>query len=142
MKIKTFFMLIIAFVLLALCSCVSTSSKDKKIVGFKNSRDSLNWPGVYKGIVPLDDGPGLAIRLKLYKDQTFELRFEYIDKSYKAADWSGWFKWDDTGNIIILDIIDAPLYYKVTEYMLIQLDDEGKPISEGLTNYFVLRKEC
>jgi len=142
MKRKTFpiLILLIAFIISGLGSCVSSSSKDKN-VDFQNSRDSIDWAGVYKGKVPLDNGPGLSVRLKLYTDQTFELRFEYLDKSYKTIDWTGWFMWDDTGNIIILDIIDAPVYYKVTENMLIEVNNEGKPIPEKPADYYVLRKE-
>jgi len=132
MKNKAFFVfiLITAFIISGPGSCVSSSS-----------RDSIDWTGVYKGKIPLDSGPGMSVRLKLYRDQSFDIRFEYLDKTYETINWTGSFQWDDTGNIIILDIVDAPLYYKVTESMLIELDNEGKPILEKVTDYYVLRKE-
>jgi len=139
-RIVFIFFLVVIIVILVLISCISTSLKGKN-VDLKNARDSVNWPGVYKGIYPLYNGLCLDIRLKLFRDQGFSLYIEYLDKSHKTIDWKGSFKWDVTGNIIILDIIDAPLYYKVTENKLIQLDDEGKPVAEELADYFVLRKE-
>jgi len=140
MKIKAFFVLVAVFVILALCSCVSKSSNGKMPV-LKNSRDSIDWPGVYKGKVPLEKGLGLDVCLKLYRDQSFDLKIEYLDKSQKTIDWKGSFKWDITGNVIVIDIIDSPRYFKVTENMLIELDNEGKPLSEKLTDYYVLIKE-
>jgi copper homeostasis protein (lipoprotein) len=139
-KILYIFMLIAAFVISGLGSCVSSSSKNKK-VDFQNSRDSIDWAGVYKGKIPLENGSAMSVRLKLYRDQSFDIRFEYLDKSYETINWMGSFQWDDTGNIIILDISDMPLYYKVTEYLLIELDKEGKPVLEKVTDYYVLRKE-
>jgi len=132
MKRKAFsiVILIAAFAVIVLGSCVSSSSKD-----------SVDWAGVYKSKVPLDNGSDLSVRLKLYTDQTFELRFECLDKSNETIDWTGWFMWDDTGNIIILDIIDAPVYYKVTKNMLIELNNKGKPVSKKQTDYYVLIKE-
>jgi hypothetical protein len=44
-------------------------------------------------------------------------------------------KWDDTGNIIIIEMIDTVTHYKVAENMLIQLD------KIGLAYNYVLKKE-
>jgi uncharacterized lipoprotein NlpE involved in copper resistance len=134
MKRKTFiFILMAAIAMLALGSCLSTQ-------GSGNAQSGIDWEGVYKGTIPAADGPGINVSIKLNKDQSFEMSYEYIDKGDKPFTWTGNFKWDDTGNIIIIDIIDAPNYYKVEKTRLIQLDMEGKPIKGKLAANYVLKK--
>lgn len=104
-----------------------------------NSRNSVNWEGVYTGTIPAADGPGINVQLTLDVDETYEISYEYIDKSesFVAA---GKFTWDESEGIIMLDAPDLPPYYKVGEGILIQLDMRGKPISGGLAERYILRK--
>jgi len=64
----------------------------------------------------------LDIILKLGKDQKFEMYHEYVDNSRGPYSWTGTFKWDKTGNIILIDILDAPVKYKVEKDKLLRLD--------------------
>jgi len=105
------------------------------------SKNSLDWDGVYIGTIPSASGSGIDVCIKLNKDNTYELTYEYIDKPENSFDFTGKFTWDSTGNIIHIDIADAPSYYKVTKNKLIQLDMEGKPITGKLAENYVLRKE-
>jgi uncharacterized lipoprotein NlpE involved in copper resistance len=136
MKRKAFiFILMAAITILGLSSCLSNPAVDKN-----NAKDNIDWAGVYEGTIPAADCDGINVSMELFKDQTFEMSYEYIGKSTEPFIWKGKFKWDDTGNIIIIDIIDAPNYYKVEKTKLIQLDMKGKPIKGKLAENYVLNR--
>jgi uncharacterized lipoprotein NlpE involved in copper resistance len=137
MNRKAFIIFLTVLVIFGLSSCLSNKGVDKD----HNARNSLDWTGVYTGTIPSASGPGIDVRLKLNKDQSFELNYRYLDRPGSPFNWTGSFKWDDTGSIITLDITDAPPLYKVAENMLIQLDMNGKQISGNMADNYVLKKE-
>jgi uncharacterized lipoprotein NlpE involved in copper resistance len=126
-----------ALLLFSLNACRSTQSTH---VDTHNSRISVDWEGVYAGIIPAADGPGIDVHIALNFDETFELHYEYLDKPGHGFTAKGAFSWDDTGNFITLDIRGVPPYYKVGENLLIQLDMEGRTITGKLADNYVLRK--
>ena len=130
------YFLLIALVIFGLSSCVSNKGIDKA----HNSKNSLDWSGVYTGTIPAADVPGINVRLILHQDQSFELSYEYLEKPNAHFYWAGLFTWDRKGNTIFLNIKDAPPYYKVEENRLIQLDMNGKPISGNFADSYVLKK--
>jgi uncharacterized lipoprotein NlpE involved in copper resistance len=97
--------------------------------------------GVYTGTIPSASGPGIDVRLKFNDDQNFELNYKYPDRPGSPFNWTGSFKWDDEGEIITLNITDAPPHYRVVPNRLIQLDMNGKRISGKLADSYVLKKE-
>jgi uncharacterized lipoprotein NlpE involved in copper resistance len=128
-------LLIIALITL-FCSCAST-----KTPGTHPSEASLNWSGVYAGIIPAADGPGIKVQLTLNADSTFVLRYEYIDRADSVFFHEGTFTWDETGKTIILDIENIPPYYQAAENKLIQLDMSGNRITGDLADHYVLEKK-
>jgi hypothetical protein len=133
MKIKTFiiFLLMTALVMFGLSSCFSDKGLDKN----HNPRNSLDWEGVYVGTIPWAS-ERIDVRLRLYRDQRFELEHEYLDRTDEPINYfPGSFQWDDTGNIITIDILCAPTQYKVAENKLIQMDELGQAYN------YVLKKE-
>ena len=107
-----------------------------------NSKNSLDWAGVYTGTIPSASGTGINVRLRLNTDQSFILQHEYLDRPNSQYNYTGSFKWDKKGNVIILTVKkEVPPYYKVVENALIQLDMKGKPITGDLADDYVLRKE-
>jgi len=111
---------------------LSSCSTNQSAVDIHNSRISLDWAGVYTGIMPYK-GSIIEIRLKLKYDDSFEFILTYINSSRGHINWEGSFKWDDTGNIIMLDVVNAHLVYHVTSNKLIRLNIEenmikGNPI--------------
>jgi len=137
MNKKMFLVLMAVIAIFGLVSCASS----KGPVDMHNSKISVDWSGVYTGTIPSASGSGINVQLKLNQDETFELKYEYIDKPENPFAWKGSFKWDDNGNNIKLDISDAPPHYKVGENKLFQLDMEGKKITGNLADNYVLRKE-
>ena len=128
------FFLLAAFLSIGFYSCCST----QKVAHV--SKNSLDWAGEYKGVVPAADCSGIDVSIRIERDGTFELRYKYLDKSDDVFIEKGTFKWDNAGGIITLDIRDYPPHYKVGENVLIQLDMSGKVISGDLAGMYVLKK--
>ncbi|MDR0874148.1 MAG: copper resistance protein NlpE [Prevotellaceae bacterium] len=105
-----------------------------------NSRNSVNWEGAYKGIIPCADCNGIFVQLTLNEDETYQLIYQYVGKKDAPSIYSGKFKWDDTGANITLDIKDLPAHYKVGENKLFQLDMEGNRITGKLADKYELTK--
>jgi len=138
MKRKVFiFALMVVLVATGLSSC----NKAKGTADVQNPKTSLDWAGVYTGTIPAADVSGINVRMQINKDNTYELTYEYLDKPDNTFTFTGAFKWDDTGSVIIIDIADAPSFYKVAENKLIQLDMAGNLITGDLADYYVLSKE-
>jgi len=136
-KVFIGFILLAALVVSGLGSCLTNQGP----VDTHNSRISLDWDGVYAGTIPAADGPGIDVRIKLNRDQSFEMTYVYLERSGSPLSWAGSFQWDNTGSIITLDVDNnTPKYYKVAENMLIQLDMKGKLIKGKLADNYKLKK--
>jgi uncharacterized lipoprotein NlpE involved in copper resistance len=130
-------LLIATLVISGLASCVSNRGIDDA----HNSRNSLDWAGVYTGTIPAADVSGINVRLMLSRDETFVLQHEYLDRPNNQFNSTGSFTWDKKGNIITLKVKDMPPYYKLEENRLIQLDMKGKPITGDWADNYILTKE-
>jgi len=140
MKRKIFLVFLAVSAFFGLISCLSNNS-NHRIVDIHNSKISLDWDGVYTGIVQSANGSGIDVRLKLNQDHSFELGYKYLDKPNIHFNRAGSFQWDDSGSNITLNITAIPPHYKVVENMLIQLNMERKLISNKLANNYMLIKE-
>jgi len=126
MKREAFFFLLMAILaIFGLGSCLSKT---------------IDWAGVYTGTIPAADGEGINVRIKLNKDNTYELTYEYIGKPDNTFTFNGSFTWNDTKDIINLGIAETPSYYKIGENKLTQLDMAGKPITGQFADMYVLTK--
>jgi heat shock protein HslJ len=68
-----------------------------------SSRNSLDWAGTYAGTLPCADCPGVQARLRLNRDETYELSIRYLDRSTAPSQVRGRFTWQANGNAITLD---------------------------------------
>jgi uncharacterized lipoprotein NlpE involved in copper resistance len=126
------FLLMAAIAISVLGSCLSSKGSPKT---------NLDWAGVYTGTIPAADVEGINVRMKLNRDNTYELTYDYIGKPDNSFTFNGSFKWNNTGDTIHIEIADAPSYYKVAENKLIQLDMAGKPITGQFADMYVLTKQ-
>jgi len=117
-------------------SCLS----NKSVNSAGNSRNSLDWKGVYAGLIPAADCPGIDVQIILRPDQTYEIRYEYLDRENSLFTDKGKFSWDRTGNIITLDTGNFSPHYRVSEQFLVQLDMNRKEITGALADNYKLKK--
>ncbi|HZJ35746.1 MAG TPA: copper resistance protein NlpE [Gillisia sp.] len=108
------------------------------------SRNSLDWEGIYTGVLPSDDCEGIDTYISLNKDQTYLLKLRYLgisEKKRKDSVSEGKFSWDENGNNISLEgAKDGSRKFKVGENFLIPLDKNGKEIEAIPGNNYKLFK--
>jgi uncharacterized lipoprotein NlpE involved in copper resistance len=106
-----------------------------------NSRNCLNWEGVYVGTIPWAS-ERINVRLQLNTDHSFVLEYEYLDRLEEPINcFPGSFQWNNTGNMIIIEMIDTVTHYKVCENILIRLDEDGNTLVGKLGYNYVLMKK-
>jgi uncharacterized lipoprotein NlpE involved in copper resistance len=90
-----------------------------------NSRNALDWTGVYEGIMPCADCPGIQTRLTLHKDGGYELSTQYLQRQVAPQTARGQFSWNATGSAITLDAAGHGQQFQVGEGRLLQLNQDG-----------------
>ncbi len=105
-----------------------------------NSRNALDWAGVYEGVVPCADCPGIEHRLTLEQSGTYQLETRYLERSPAPQVVQGSFKWNDAGSIIRLDQAGSRLRFQVGENRLWMLNQAGERISGPLAEHYILNK--
>lgn len=134
----------IFLVLLTIISACNSNPKPAENLEAKpdNSQTSLDWPGVYRGILPCADCEGIETEITLNADLTYVISSIYIGKNNEAIKENGNFKWDEAGAKITLGNADskATNQYLVGENMLFKLDANANRIEGELKEKYQLKK--
>jgi len=146
---KTIFVLSIICLLTGLSACKSKNkgqvnpNANLQVATVDNSKNSLDWAGAYSGIIPCADCPGIEVQIILNSDNTFKMTQKYQGKKNSVYSFSGTFRWNSGGNIVILNGLEKdrfPNQYLVGENTLRQLDMEGNVINGNLAQNYILNK--
>ena len=132
---KNFFAVVFPLLLLNLLSCATTSH---------NSKNSLDWEGLYIGVIPSASGMGINVNLTVNIDETYTIEYQYVGKSDEVFSHAGTFTWNPAGDTIILDSVNIdgfPPYYRVGENTLTHLDLDGNVITGDLADMYILHKQ-
>ncbi len=144
MKTSYYFALIL---LISIASCEPQKQTTQEISipdPAHNSQNSLDWEGVYTGIVPCADCEGIQITLILSEGLNYALETSYLGKTEETQTRTGTFGWNVSGQIVTLENVDEfsfPAYYAVGENHLYQLDLKGNKIEGVLADNYKLIKE-
>ncbi|MEK8180135.1 copper resistance protein NlpE N-terminal domain-containing protein [Flavobacterium buctense] len=107
-----------------------------------NAKNSLDYIGTYKGILPCADCEGLETVICINENNTYNIKTQYQGKGDKVFEQKGTFSWNKEGNAIVLeDVKNGPNQYFVGENTLTQLDMSGKKITGDLAATYVLAKQ-
>lgn len=141
---KTTFMIFLAVIILQFSnSCGSKkieSSKDTAI-DMHVANNSLDWQGVYTGILPCTDCNGIQTVLILFKDMTYSMKKIHIGKSDPNYPSNGKFSWCKNGTTIeIKDSLNIS-YFLVAENALVKTSSCMNIFSENTNDSFVLKKD-
>ncbi|HUM65768.1 MAG TPA: copper resistance protein NlpE, partial [Chitinophagaceae bacterium] len=60
------------------------------------SRNALDWPGTYHGIIPCADCPGILTTIRLNSDDTYVMYTTYLERDGSGRQESGAFTWDQS----------------------------------------------
>ncbi len=132
----------IAMILIVMASCSPQPKKNVSTMNSigDNSQVSLDWAGVYQGVLPCADCEGIKIQVALNEDLSYVFQTQYIGKGDSIFTEKGSFEWDNTGSKISLDNQNNQEYL-VGENQLFHLDEEGNRITGSLENHYILKKE-
>lgn len=126
-------------VLAALTGCGSAPEPADVPDAAHNSRNSLDWAGTYRGVLPCASCPGIETVVTLNPDGTYISSARYLEEEGPAFTGGGAFEWDSDGNRIRL-AGEEPLWFRVGENQLTQLRLDGSTITGVLAEYYVLTK--
>lgn len=126
-------------VIFLIASCgVSSKISQNNQDGAHNSRNSLDWNGVYKGVLPCADCPGIRTTIQLTEDGHYKEETKYLGRNDAGAfNESGTFSWYDGGGKIRLANGDQ---YMVGENKLIRLKQDGTRVRGRLADHYILGK--
>jgi uncharacterized lipoprotein NlpE involved in copper resistance len=127
---KKLYVIIFTFSLLGFFSCGTTN---------QDAKNNTDWDGVYTGIVPGADS-GINVEITLKKDCTYNVSYQYIDKSDDVFIHTGTFTWKDEYTIE-LDNNEIPPFYLVGKNTLTQLNMAGEKIDGIHAGDYVLNKK-
>ncbi|WP_375748920.1 copper resistance protein NlpE [Vibrio sp. HN007] len=102
-----------------------------------NSRNSLDWFGTYKGMVPCSDCDGTNIFLDLKKDSSYMMSRSHIGKMSITVMEEGKAVWNESGSGILVD----DMIFRVQENRLLLIDDANEPIRNQDGESYLLLKQ-
>lgn len=108
-----------------------------------NSRNSLDWNGIYSGILPCADCEGIKTDIELHKNGTYRMARKYLGQRDTLFTESGMFRWNEEGSNIILikdNNSQDQEHYKVGEGQLIKLGKNSQPIQSDPGEMYILWK--
>lgn len=135
MKKITYFIAVTFLVLSACKAGYDTTSRSEVPDPAHNSQNSVDWAGVYKGLIPCADCPGIVDEILLKEDLTYKRTMDYLERDSRFSE-EGRFEWDETGGKIRLleqgSTGAGGNWFRVGENRLIMLDSEGNPIENNI----------
>ena len=131
---KKFQMLLILLLVFFISSCASMDNRGGQGV----IQD--DWAGVYRGMIPAADGPGIDVILILRSAGTYILIYNYVDRGAEDFIFAGSLSLNVNTNIITLNIDNFPPHYEAGRGILTQLDLAGRRITGELAGNYILRK--
>ena len=140
-----YFLLIVLISLFSGCQTTqkSLAEPNNQVDTGHNSRNSLDWDGIYSGIMPCADCEGIKTDIELNKDLTFRLARKYLGRSNELYLFNGSFSWNEGGSTITLKMDNGSEehhQYQVGENQLVKLDVNGKRIQSDFADLYMLRK--
>jgi heat shock protein HslJ/uncharacterized lipoprotein NlpE involved in copper resistance len=141
------------FLVLLIVSCTSkvkkettdeilTDSTEMLMNKEHNAKISLDYIGMYQGVLPCADCEGIETILWV-DENNYVLFTNYLGKKNKTeSEFRGEYVWNESGNTIILSGIEnAPNRYFVGENYLTQLDLDGNKIEGDFAEKYMLQKK-
>ncbi len=145
MRMKIVFSVVVIF--LISCNTQNKNYKKQQALSEKNahsSRNSIDWAGTYRGVLPCADCDGVQMELSITKKSTYELKKRYEGSSTEIITESGNFRWLPEGNVITIysgNSSNEYTHFLVGENKLVKLDRDANPIKNEFSQMYVLKKK-
>jgi len=89
-NVSIIILLLIAMISFVLSTCISSIEFN----GFRNSKNNLNWEGVYTNTILSGKGHYMDVRIRLNQDLSFEYYYERMDGAFDPFYCKSSFQWD------------------------------------------------
>ena len=126
-------------------SSTDTTEVSQEFKDEHTAKNSLDWSGIYSGVLPCADCEGIETELIINEDGTYSLATSYMGEKNPATETiKGNFVWREDGNSVKLEGIEEGTrspYFKVEENKVRYLDMEGNKIEGELESFYTLTKE-
>lgn len=135
-------------IMLSLASCNTTKTNNDSVkneaAASHNAKNSLDYDGIYLGILPCADCEGIKTTVYINRDNTYVLKQEYLGKKGNKFEEKGNYIWDKNDNEFTLKPSNAngqALKFFVGEKTLTVLDASGQKITGNLSDHYILSKD-
>lgn len=131
-----------------LFSCTNNANRTNEpvrdqteVVDKHTAKNSLDYKGTYKGVLPCADCDSTVVSLKIEDGKYERTSISYKNGKETKIEEKGNFVWNDKEDVIILDgVKDSPNKYFVSENQMTQLDMSGEKITGDLKDMYILKK--
>lgn len=115
---------------------------DEPVIDMSKAKNSIDYLGTYKGVIPCADCEGIETVITLNPDESYDIKETYLGKSDNVFEDVGSFDWMDDGNRLKLEDTDSNVrFFTVAEGKLIMLDLVGNPLETvNQKNYELIKQ--
>jgi uncharacterized lipoprotein NlpE involved in copper resistance len=107
-----------------------------------NSRNAIDYEGLYSGTIPCADCEGSFTELIIKPNNQFSISTRYLGTGNdEVFSKSGNYRWIDGNRIELIGIESEPNKYFIGENQVWQLDMEGDRITGDLESKYILKKK-
>lgn len=117
---------------------------DSTFVDEHNAQNSLDYEGVYEGVLPCikSDCKEIELKLELKPDNYFIYSTKRVNIDQEASYTTGTYHFEKDGNTITLDeIANVPNSFFIAEGRIYQLDKNQQKIEGPDAEKFILKKK-
>ena len=142
-------LLLLLILVLALVSCGGQKKQEvvaeevvTEVEAFDDghyAENSLDYWGVYKGVLPAADCPGIETTLTINEDNTFSLLSVYIDRD-TSFDEKGTYTLEKGYMTLTFDGDEEVQYYFIGEDTATRLTSDKEFVESELAEHYVLNK--
>ena len=104
---------------------VANTNETVSVAVGDNSKNALDWEGLYSAILPCDDCGGVQISVDLSANGFYKMKEVYFGKDDANTDVSGKITWSREGNSITVGEGENVKKFLVGEGVLFMLDKDG-----------------
>lgn len=123
----------VAVLMLAMCAAPVANPDPEH-----NSRNSVDWGGIYRGVLPCADCEGIEMVVVLDREGGYRMWSRYLGKDTGMIAEQGQFTWNDAGSAVRL--LGSGAQFLVGENRLIRLAQDGSRLTGKMGEAYILTR--
>ena len=120
---------------------ITACQKDKPKKELPKDHLSEEFLAEFQGTLPCQDCEGIKTRVALQPERRFEIKMKYIGKSDSIYQYKGQYYYDESDQLLMINMDDEMQYFEVNPEYLKKLNENAKPIqSDNEEKYLLIRR--